>query len=407
MFNSRVVSRSKYGRGQILKLGVDRAGAGFDVRLLVCLFPCLPEAAHAHIKWFANVDLHNTPRSPFAVMDSSPFLALATAAVVVMAAVALIDAWLAPGRTSGKFPAALIDLDIGDKATTIMRLGMAAFLVAIVWFFRETPVVLTPELKANAWWLAPLQLGIAVAAASGRSALAGLGIALLYGYAVATFGVFHLLDYPIFIGISVLLCATKADAGRRQAALNALRIATSLTLMWGGVEKWLYPEWTFPLLCGSGRALLMGFSPDFFMQSAGFVEFCAAFAVLAGGVAARIAAVFLISIFAAAIPLFGMVDAVGHAPFLLALAVLALTPNPLALHRGHPDNAWRNARRWTVVFTGTICSLPAIYYSGHRIAYGPINASVLEALGVVALFAALASLRLAGEKIHNLIFDEI
>jgi hypothetical protein len=139
---------------------------------LLCLILCLPGAAHAHIQWFATVDLHDAPRSPFSMMASPQFLALAAAAVVVMSAVGLICAWLAASRASNKIAAVLHDHHIGENATTIMRVGMAAFFVALVWYYRAEPVVLTPELKANAWWLHPLQFGIAVAAVSRRPALA-------------------------------------------------------------------------------------------------------------------------------------------------------------------------------------------------------------------------------------------
>lgn len=53
----------------------------------------------------------STPSLRTAVMDASSVLALAIAAAVVMAAVALINSWLAAARTSGKFAAALVDLE--------------------------------------------------------------------------------------------------------------------------------------------------------------------------------------------------------------------------------------------------------------------------------------------------------
>jgi hypothetical protein len=45
-----------------------------------------------------------------------------------------------------------------------------------------------------------------------------------------------------------------------------------LTLLWASVEKWGYPQWTYPLL-ERDPSLLMGLKPYPYMVLAGFVEF--------------------------------------------------------------------------------------------------------------------------------------
>ena len=47
-------------------------------------------------------------------------------------------------------------------------------------------------------------------------------------------------------------------------------------MMWGAIEKFGYPYWTFPLLT-THADLTLGFSFDQFMCIAGFVEFSLAF----------------------------------------------------------------------------------------------------------------------------------
>ena len=51
--------------------------------------------------------------------------------------------------------------------------------------------------------------------------------------------------------------------------------------MWGAVEKWAYPQWTFPLL-EARPYLTFGLAPEDFMVLAGFVEFAFAFHILTG-----------------------------------------------------------------------------------------------------------------------------
>jgi hypothetical protein len=49
--------------------------------------------------------------------------------------------------------------------------------------------------------------------------------------------------------------------------------------MWASIEKWAYPEWSYPLLT-LHPGMTFGFTPQFYMQAAGVVEFALAFALL-------------------------------------------------------------------------------------------------------------------------------
>jgi hypothetical protein len=244
-------------------------------------------------------------------------------------------------------------------------------------------VLLTPELKTNSPWAMLLPWTIALAALFERPRVAAAGIAALFIAAVADYGVFHLLDYPLFGGIALVLWRAPAGAASLARAMVVLRVAVALTFFWGGVEKWLYPQWTYPLLCGSGKALSMGLAPDVFMQGAGFIEFSLAFVVLVGDFAARVAAVMLVAVFIAAIPMFGVVDAVGHAPFMLALVVLAMQPNRLsALLAG--ARAPVQGARWAAAFAVVLGVVPAFYFAAHQLAYGRVRMTAGAKEAVVA-----------------------
>jgi len=328
-----------------------------------------PFAADAHIQWFANVDLSTAPRTPWDVMTNSSFAGLALLATLVLAVAGFADAWLTRNVSRHSLLARVHSFDVRAGGLTLLRLGMAAFFVMNVLYFRDAPVILTPELKTSSLWPDLVQLGIAAACLLGRMRLAAAGLVLLFGYAALNYGVFHLSEYPVFLGIAAYFVLAGQGPVWRARATTILRVAVALSLMWGGVEKWLFPQWTFPLLCGSGKALTMGLPPEFFMQAAGFIEFCLSFVVVIGSVAARVGALAINLVFLAAMPMFGMVDVVGHTPFMLALIVVALSPNTLAPVLGHAL-ARRQAVRWGTTFAATLGGLPALYFVTHEFAFG-------------------------------------
>lgn len=81
------------------------------------------------------------------------------------------------------------------------------------------------------------------------------------------------------------------------------------SLMWAAIEKWAYPQWTYPLL-EARPYLTLGIPAGDFMVVAGFVEFALAFYILTG----------LSLIFVSAILDFGKLDAIGHLPTIACLA---------------------------------------------------------------------------------------
>lgn len=337
---------------------------------------CSPSIAEAHIKWFAHVDVSGDPLRPWQVMASASFAALAVLAVAVLAAAGWLDARLSRAAAVRAAVARWHAFDAGPAAFAAMRVGIAICFMADMLYFRDAPVLLTPELKANSTWATLLPWTVALAALFDRPRVAAAGIGALFVAATGDYGVFHLLDYPLFLGIALVLWRAGADAAVRAQAMVALRVAVALTFLWGGVEKWLYPEWTYPLLCGGGKDLAMGLPPDVFMQCAGFVEFCLAFVVLVGDLAARVAALLLVVVFIAAIPMFGAVDAVGHAPFMLALLVLAAQPNRLSERFA--------GARWGAAFTAVLGVVPAFYFAAHQLAYGHVRMTAGAKEAVVA-----------------------
>ena len=66
--------------------------------------------------------------------------------------------------------------------------------------------------------------------------------------------------------------------------------------MWASIEKWAYPEWTFPLFIEHPE-MSLNYDVAFFMRAAGVIEFTLAFALLWTPLVRRSAAIVLAGIF--------------------------------------------------------------------------------------------------------------
>jgi hypothetical protein len=240
---------------------------------------------------------------------------------------------------------------------------LGGFFVAF-WF--NGGIILTPELKTSVAWVSWLQLALAIGMIwSETLVLSALGMVVLYVYAVDQHYIFHLLDYPIFLGLAAYVALTglrAAPFGLRP--LDLLRYATAVTLMWALVEKWAYPQWTFPLLI-SHPEMTFGFSPAFYMRAAGRVAFALAFTLACGPLMRRTSAVILTAMFVSAVFEFGKIDALGPSPIIVVLlAVLA-------------DDTAPAQRRSLVVapayFCASLAATVLAYYGVHAIFFSAIG----------------------------------
>ncbi|HYZ31331.1 MAG TPA: hypothetical protein VE684_03505 [Crenalkalicoccus sp.] len=168
----------------------------------------------------------------------------------------------------------------------------------------------------------------------------------------------------MFLGIAAYLALTSARAERLRVLRMPVLYATLCTgLMWAAVEKWAYPQWTFPLLAARPY-LTLGLPPADFMVLAGFVEFALAFHILTGLGLLRLGIAGLGLIFLAAILDFGKLDAIGHLPTVVCLAVMFLH-GPTALHHRLHDarrGLIAEARRAGLFFAAAIGLVVAVYY---------------------------------------------
>jgi hypothetical protein len=314
--------------------------------------------ASAHVKWFCAYDVAGQPEGlenvlcpDFEMLTGLSMLGLMTGAVLEGTPIGL---------------AMLRALDqvtrlVRDNIEIIARAATAFFFIAI---WGVGGVLLTPELKTDSTLVGAIQLGIAAGMLSRRTMpLSALGIFVIYGIAVWQYGAFHLADYPVFLGVAAYLALTGAQTtffGARP--IDVLRWTAGITLMWASIEKWAYPEWSYPLFIAH-PTMSLGFTPDFYMRAAGAVEFALAFALVWTPLVRRVAAIILAAMFVSAVFAFGKIDLIGH-----TLIVVAL----LGIIADDGGKAARLRDSWLIPFAyaSSLVVFLATYYFAHAALFG-------------------------------------
>ena len=291
-----------------------RLGLTAAIPLSLCINALFANTASAHVKWFCAFDVAGQP------VGLDNVLCPDFETLTGLSIVALMIGCLVEGT-----PVGTAMVDALNQATRLIRENLelisraaCAFFFIAVWGMGG--VLLTPELKTDSTLIGVLQLGIAAGMLSRRTMpLSALGIATLYAVAIWNYGIFHLADYPVFLGFAAFLALTglqKNLFGMRP--IDVLRWAAGITLMWASIEKWAYPEWSYPLFVVH-PTMSLGFSPEFYMRAAGAVEFALAFSLVWTPLVRRIGAIMLAAMFISAVFPFGKVDLIGHSLIVVAL----------------------------------------------------------------------------------------
>ena len=322
-------------------------------------FLTISSAAEAHVKWFCAFNVAGQPVGLENVLCQD-FELLTAFAVFVLLLGCLIDRTYVGDALIRSLDQVTSALMVNTE--TIMRATVGFFLVAL-WTLGG--IMLTPELTTTSPFIPWMQLAMAARLLSRRTMpLTSLGIVVMFGLAVSNYGLFHLMDYPIFLGIAAYLALVglqKTFFGIRP--IDVLRWATAITLMWASVEKWAYPDWSYPLFT-THPEMAMGYDPAFFMRAAGVVEFTMSFALIWTPLVRRFAAVMLAATFVSAVAEFGKVDAIGHAPIIAVLLVII---------GDQVREAPRLARRVVLLplqYGGALAATLAVYYVAHSLFFG-------------------------------------
>jgi hypothetical protein len=339
--------------------------------VLAVAFLAIP--AWAHVKWFVECNVADAPR-PIGQVLNGTFIRLFLASLAGIYLFFLADRYIYTKGTWAAFDQRLRRLD--GFSIGIMRVSASVFFISLgLWHLKfGDSFYLTPELKTDLAYVPWLQLLLGLCALSRYTMpITGAGIFFLYGNALHHYGVYHMLDYPIFLGIGYFFLVVNIRRGRwMQSGFVVLFALTGLTLVWAAIEKFAFPQWAYPIL-GNNPRMLLGLSPYLFLTISGFVEFNLAFAVLgATSIVGRVVALGLQSIFVLAIFQFGVVDAVGHLLIITILFILVVrgpTEARNMLELGD-KTVWTEAYFMTGLYSLAFVLMFIFYYGIHYLAYG-------------------------------------
>lgn len=343
----------------------------FSVLLLIFLFSVSSEA---HVKWFFDYDVTQPPTPIGEVIDGT-FVKLFLVSVAACYLFFLADRYIYEEGILAEFDKKMKMFD--NAANSIMRVAAGIFFLALFGWWAlgyGQSFYITPELKTDAVWVPWLHLLMALACLSKRTMfLTGIGVFVLYIAATAQYGIFHLLDYMIFLGIGYYL--TVANTGVKgwvKSGFVVLFASAGLTLIWAAVEKFAYSHWTISVLADKPH-VTMGMSPQMFMKVSGFIEFFVTFILLgAVSVVGRLISLGFMSIFVLAVYEFGMLDAVGHLMIVAILWVLIVrgptdARNMLVL----PDKSlFTEAYFMTGLYYLAFVTIFILYYGIHYLSFG-------------------------------------
>ena len=318
-------------------------------------------AADAHVKWFCAFQIAGKPEGLENVLcqDFEWLVALAVGVLVLGCVVDRTFIGTALTRALDR-----VTLPFRDSGDVVVRACCGFFLVSV---WNVGGILLTPELTTTSTVVPWIQLAMAACLVSRKTTIiAAFGIVGLFSTAVWYYGAFHLADYPVFLGVAAYLAAislNKTIFGARP--IDVLRWSASITLMWASVEKWAYPEWSYPLFA-THPGMALGFDPAFYMRAAGVVEFTMSFALIWTPLVRRIGAIMLAAVFISAVTGFGKVDAIGHAPIIAVLFAIIFDNAKEA-----PVGA--RLKRITYIPVGYCASLALFlfaYYALHAVMFG-------------------------------------
>jgi hypothetical protein len=336
------------------------------------LFIGFMSTAHAHVKWFSPYDLDKPPL-PINQILTQEYLYFYIGSAIFIYCFFWFDRFFYKHEILRDVIYQYVISQ--EQALVLLRVSVLIFFTsAAVFGLYNQPFLLTPELKTDLAFVPWLQLVIALFALHRYTLpLIGMGIIVLYVIATSLYGIFHTLDYFVFLGVGYFFLASRKDGETWIKSRYVVMFATTgLTLLWASIEKWAYPYWTYPLL-ESDPSLLIGMSPYLYMVLAGFVEFNITFILLSSAsVFSRTIATGLLFIFILAIYKFGLIDAIGHLPIMAILLVLVLRGPTSARYflvlsgKSVWTEAYFMTGLWFLAFNVIFLSYYGIYY----LAYG-------------------------------------
>ena len=350
---------------------------GLKCSLFAAILVLFSATVQAHVKWFVEFDVAEPPMPIGEVIDKT-FVYMFIVSVIGCYLFFLADRFVYEGGYLAEFDKKLKLFD--NLANYIMRGAAGIFFLSLfLWWalgWGESFFV-TPELKTQAAFVPWVHLIMAFCLVSRYTTpLTGIGIFVLWILSSFQYGLFHTLDYMIFLGIAYYLTISGINSkGWLKSAFVVLFACTGLTLIWASVEKFAYADWTDPIFAKSPH-VLMGMTPAFFMKLSGFMEFFITFILLgAVSVVGRLVSLGLMLVFVTAVFEFGMLDAVGHLMIIAILFVL-IVRGPTSAREMlvlRDKSVFTEAYFMTGLYYLAFVTIFLLYYGLHYLFFGPYN----------------------------------
>ena len=162
-----------------------------------------PGPASAHVKWFCVYDIAGQPAGLENVLCQD-FELLTGFAIAVLLMGCLFENTFVGAALIRSFDR--ISGVLRSNTDTLIRAVLGFFLISL-WSLGG--IILTPELTTTSPLIPILQLFMAACLLSPKTLpLAAAGLVFLFGDGVVHYGLFHMVDYPIFLGMAAYLAAT-------------------------------------------------------------------------------------------------------------------------------------------------------------------------------------------------------
>ncbi|WP_457617545.1 hypothetical protein [Lutibacter sp.] len=326
------------------------------------------EWSYAHIKWFVEFDISDPPQSILSIVQKYYYIALLILSILGVIIASFIDSyWCKKAGTFTLISRQFLQYD--DIALNIARIGTGIFFISI-WLIGD--VILTPELLSMDWYIPYIQLIIAVSLLFRQSLfIAGIGILLLYINGIYYYGLFHMVDYTLFIALAIFLILSsfkkvKFDNYR----FPILYLGLIFSFLWSAIEKIAYPQWFYPFL-EKYSFLTLGFNTDFFISSAAFIEFTLFFLLLITRNGVVLLAFIINLVVISGNIYFGKMDAIGHFPANFILLIMMIKgPLPIKSYfLNHSCKPYNNAYKNVKIYLMSLFLLCFFYYGLHYLLY--------------------------------------
>jgi hypothetical protein len=337
----------------------------FIISLIILIIPISSEA---HIKWFVEFDISDPPKSFMKIKSESYYLYLLLLSLFgVMVAILIDTIWQ---RRWGKFTLFEKIFSYNKNIeVNIIRIGTGVFFL-VIWLVGD--IILTPELFSEFQYIPYIQLLIAFSVLFKRSLpLAGLGIITLYCTAIYEYGLFHLLDYTLLMGLAFyLLTSSIKSKYLKNYRLPILYYSLVFSFLYSAIEKIAYPQWFYGFL-RKNEFLMMGLDIDFYITSMAFVEFTLFFLLIFCRNGTILLAILINILIISGNIYFGKIDAIGHFPtnFILLILIIKGSINIENHDIRQPYYLLNQSIYGVIIYLIVLLGVFGIYYGIHDIMY--------------------------------------